>query len=526
MNITPFGFPIATPALAVPSFAGGVQGFGALLDATLAQPAGTAPVALPVQPTALAPIEATALAAAPQLGRGLRAPLLGMAPTDASEATTPPALAPTIPAAIEGQMRVAGNVPPPAAASIAAAPLLAEAGPAPEAAPAAKTSTPPSSAVPPPATPIRAPEAPVARAQPEAAPAGDPPPGTAATPAADTPAPRAPIREPAARSRPQPKTSQPAAAPAAAMDTAMDTPEDAATGTAPAAAVQPIAIDTPAPAPLPADAGAPPPAAPDFSAVAVAAATQQPIQPAPAPATAAPAPRKSATAPGTTAAPADAPAMARTATAPGAPADTALKPTPALSPDAGTEHGDTRPDATLPESGDLPAPLPPANQSAPSFATRLAAATPPPALPAEVEIAARPGHLGQTMGVEIARRVEAGDDTLRVRMNPAELGRVDVTLAFDSAGSLKATVSADSARALDLLRQDLPDLARTLDQAGVRTDAQSFRFESRTGSDGQQGQPHPQRGDDARRHQAANDEFEPTPAYRAIRGDGQVDVLA
>ncbi len=526
MNITPFGFPIATPTLAVPSFAGGVQGFGALLDATLAQPAGTAPAALPVQPTALAPIEATALAATPQLGRGLRAPLLGMAPTDAGEATTPPALAPTIPAAIEGQMKVAGNVPPPAAASVAAAPLLADARPAPEAAPATEASTPPSSAVPPPATPIRAPEAPVARAQPEAAPAGDPPLETAATPAAAPPAPRAPIREPAARSQPQPKTSQPAAAPAAAMDTA----EDAATSTAPAAdAVQPIAIDTPAPAPLPADAGAPPPATPDFVAVAVAvaAAAQQPIQPAPARAApAAPAPRKAATAPGTTVAPADAPAMARTATAPGAPADAALKPTPALSPDAGTEHGDARPDAALHESGDLPAPPPPATQSAPSFATRLAAATPAPALPAEVEIAARPGHLGQTMGVEIARRVEAGDDTLRVRMNPAELGRVDVTLAFDSGGSLKATVSADSARALDLLRQDLPDLARTLDQAGVRTDAQSFRFESRTGGDGQQGQPHQQRGDDTRRHQAANDEFEPTPAYRAIRGDGQVDVLA
>lgn len=146
--------------------------------------------------------------------------------------------------------------------------------------------------------------------------------------------------------------------------------------------------------------------------------------------------------------------------------------------------------------------------------------------PAEPVIEARTGHLGQSLGVEIARKVELGEETLRIRLNPIELGRIEVTLAFDDKGSLQATVRTESAQAMDLLRQDAPDLARTLDQAGVRTDAQSFRFESRTGDGGgQQAQQQQQQN----RGQFASSDDEAgaaEPIYRPVRSDGQVDLLA
>jgi len=145
---------------------------------------------------------------------------------------------------------------------------------------------------------------------------------------------------------------------------------------------------------------------------------------------------------------------------------------------------------------------------------------------AEPVIAARPGHLGQQMGVEIARKVEAGEDTLRVRLSPDNLGKVEVTLSFDDSGKMHATVRAESQHALDLLRQDAPDLGRALDQAGIRSDAQSFRFESR--GEGSNAQAQQQQGQNNRGGQfAGNDEPETAqPAYREIRGDGQVDLLA
>jgi flagellar hook-length control protein FliK len=161
-------------------------------------------------------------------------------------------------------------------------------------------------------------------------------------------------------------------------------------------------------------------------------------------------------------------------------------------------------------------------------ATSAPATTSTPAAPAEPVVNARPGEIGHGIGVEIARKVEAGEDTLRVRLNPAELGRVEVTLAFDSDGKLNATMRAESAHALDLLRQDAPDLGRALDQAGIRSDAQSFRFESRDGGGGgmsgqSQGQQQQSRGG----RQQFNEEPETqTPAWRAVRADGQVDLLA
>lgn len=176
----------------------------------------------------------------------------------------------------------------------------------------------------------------------------------------------------------------------------------------------------------------------------------------------------------------------------------------------------------------------------PSFAHQLAATGSGAAMPAseagtkaaaEPVVNARPGQIGHAMGVEIARSVGAGQDTLRVRMNPGELGRVEVTLQFDDKGTLQATVRAESAHALELLRQDAPQLARTLDQAGIRADAQSFRFESRSGdsngfaqqqSGGGQGQ---QQG---RGRYAATDDNNniSEAAYRPVRSDGQVDLLA
>ena len=117
---------------------------------------------------------------------------------------------------------------------------------------------------------------------------------------------------------------------------------------------------------------------------------------------------------------------------------------------------------------------------------------------------------------------------LRVRLSPDNLGKVEVTLSFDDAGTLRATVRADSAHALDLLRQDAPDLGRALDQAGIRADAQSFRFESRTGDGNAQAQQQQQQNQNSATGQhAGGDEPDTTDiAYRGIRGDGQVDLLA
>lgn len=173
-------------------------------------------------------------------------------------------------------------------------------------------------------------------------------------------------------------------------------------------------------------------------------------------------------------------------------------------------------------------------QPLPASTSTQSAASAHAAAPATSEpvLNGRVGELGRSLGVEIARKVDAGEDTLRVRLNPAELGRVEVTLAFDDNGRVQATMRADSQHTLDLLRQDAPDLGRALDQAGIRSDAGSFRFESRDGGAGGNAN-----GQSASQQQAQsqsrghNQQFQDEPdiqaaAYRPVRSDGQVDLIA
>jgi len=149
--------------------------------------------------------------------------------------------------------------------------------------------------------------------------------------------------------------------------------------------------------------------------------------------------------------------------------------------------------------------------------------------PDQATVTARPGQIGREMGVEIARRVSAGGDELTVRLNPVEMGRIEVRLSFDERGALRATVAAESPAALDVLRRDSIDLTRTLSDAGVRTDAQSFRFDSRSGS-GEGGQFwQRQQQASGRNHSqssAAAAATIETPVYRPLRSSGRVDLMA
>ena len=141
------------------------------------------------------------------------------------------------------------------------------------------------------------------------------------------------------------------------------------------------------------------------------------------------------------------------------------------------------------------------------------------------------------MGVAIARHAVAGQpETITVRLDPKDMGRIEVRLAFDDAGTLRAVVSADTSAALEMLRRDAGDLGRALADAGVRADGQSLRFDTRTSGGNDPGQR--QHGGDPRhtpspppssRQRHADGEypvFAETPIYRALRTSGRVDLTA
>jgi flagellar hook-length control protein FliK len=103
-----------------------------------------------------------------------------------------------------------------------------------------------------------------------------------------------------------------------------------------------------------------------------------------------------------------------------------------------------------------------ANQAA------TAAATPGTAAAATVPIAG--------LAVAIASRAQAGSSQFDIRLDPPELGRIDVRLGVDRDGQVTSHVTVDRADTLQLLQSQQPQLEHALHQAGLKTADNGLQF--------------------------------------------------
>jgi flagellar hook-length control protein FliK len=71
------------------------------------------------------------------------------------------------------------------------------------------------------------------------------------------------------------------------------------------------------------------------------------------------------------------------------------------------------------------------------------------------------------LALRIAAKSADGDSNFQIRLDPPELGNIEIRLNVDSAGNTHADVSADKPQTLDLLQRDAPALERALKDAGL-----------------------------------------------------------
>jgi flagellar hook-length control protein FliK len=135
-----------------------------------------------------------------------------------------------------------------------------------------------------------------------------------------------------------------------------------------------------------------------------------------------------------------------------------------------------------------PAPVQPAEASGPTSASpsgagvaglmqaaaRISAMMPAQARPA----ASSPVPLDQ-VAVHIQRAATAGQDRIRIRLHPAELGQIDVKLKLAGDGVVKAIVTVDRPETFELLQRDARGLEKALQDAGLKTDSGSLSFNLR-----------------------------------------------
>jgi flagellar hook-length control protein FliK len=97
------------------------------------------------------------------------------------------------------------------------------------------------------------------------------------------------------------------------------------------------------------------------------------------------------------------------------------------------------------------------------------------------------------LAVSVAARALSGIKQFEIRLDPPELGRVDVRLSIDASGKTQAHMTADQPQTLTLLQKDAPTLTQALRDAGLDVSQGGLNFslrgQDRQGNDGNRDAP-------------------------------------
>jgi flagellar hook-length control protein FliK len=128
-------------------------------------------------------------------------------------------------------------------------------------------------------------------------------------------------------------------------------------------------------------------------------------------------------------------------------------------------------------------------QTAPSDAGQIAnavqqpqaqsAATVPAAAQLSVTAATSAAVPLNGLALQIAVTAQSGKSRFEIRLDPAELGRIDVRIDVDRHGQLTSHLTVEKPETLAMLRQDAPQLQRALDNAGFKTGDGGLQFSLR-----------------------------------------------
>jgi len=163
-------------------------------------------------------------------------------------------------------------------------------------------------------------------------------------------------------------------------------------------------------------------------------------------------------------------------------------------------------------------------------------ATSPPTLTVNVQAnAAPPGPASANtphvpvgaLAVHIATQANNGARRFEIRLDPPELGRIDVRLNVARDGQVTTHLVVERAETLELLQRDARQLERSLQDAGLNTSKENMEFSLKDQTLAQGGKDQPEgdedfasmaEGDDTDKPDVSNDPMPPPIRYMATSG--------
>lgn len=108
-------------------------------------------------------------------------------------------------------------------------------------------------------------------------------------------------------------------------------------------------------------------------------------------------------------------------------------------------------------------------------------ATTPPAATGNFSVTQATGAAVPISGlaVTIAATAQSGKTSFELRLDPADLGRIDVRINVDNNGQVTSHLTVEKPETLSMLRQDAPQLQQALNDAGLKTGSGGLQFSLR-----------------------------------------------
>jgi flagellar hook-length control protein FliK len=75
--------------------------------------------------------------------------------------------------------------------------------------------------------------------------------------------------------------------------------------------------------------------------------------------------------------------------------------------------------------------------------------------------------------------VQSGKTRFELRLDPVDLGRIDVRIDVDRSGQVTSHLRVEKPETLSMLRQDAPQLQQALNDAGLKTTSAGLQFSLR-----------------------------------------------
>jgi len=133
-----------------------------------------------------------------------------------------------------------------------------------------------------------------------------------------------------------------------------------------------------------------------------------------------------------------------------------------------------------------------------------------------------------TIALQVARNLQKGINQFDIRLDPAEMGKIDVRMQVNSDGNVAAHLVVERPETLDLLRRDATALQQALNNAGLQANADSLSFSLRDSNAG--GQPQnfsgqTQGGSSLANLEQSTDDVSLSPIYNVnISARGGIDI--